>query len=69
MKNCELCGKKIPKQRLEALPDTRLCVKCSAKIGGDYVIEYQEEYADPSGHFEIPQTEIHISKKLRVIKD
>jgi len=25
---CEGCGKKIPKARLQALPDTRYCVKC-----------------------------------------
>jgi hypothetical protein len=26
---CEICGKKIPKERLEFLPDTTTCVKCS----------------------------------------
>jgi hypothetical protein len=26
---CETCGKKIPKERLEALPSTKTCVKCS----------------------------------------
>lgn len=64
MKKCEKCGKKIPKERLAALPDTRLCVKCSENIGGDYIVEYQEHYADP---FE-PQTDIRIVKKLREIK-
>jgi hypothetical protein len=27
--NCIHCGKKIPKARLLALPDTETCVKCS----------------------------------------
>jgi hypothetical protein len=43
MKNCKRCDKKIPKGRLEVLPDTELCVKCSQEIGGDYEIEIIEE--------------------------
>jgi hypothetical protein len=27
--NCSECGKKIPKIRLQVLPDTKTCVKCS----------------------------------------
>lgn len=27
--HCENCGKKIPKQRLKALPNITTCVKCS----------------------------------------
>lgn len=69
MKKCERCGKKIPKERLEAIPETRLCVKCSTEIGGDYIIEYHEVFADPTGHYENPQTDIIVKKKLRVIKD
>ena len=26
---CEVCGAVIPKERLEFLPDTKTCVKCS----------------------------------------
>jgi hypothetical protein len=28
-RNCELCGAKIPSARLEFLPETTTCVKCS----------------------------------------
>ena len=28
---CKICDKKIPAKRLEALPKTELCVKCSEK--------------------------------------
>ena len=35
-KDCERCGAPIPPRRLEALPDTRLCIECSEAIGGDY---------------------------------
>ncbi len=33
---CERCKKEIPPERIEALPDTRLCVTCSEAVGGDY---------------------------------
>ena len=32
---CEICGKKISKARLKALPNTKICIKCSAKYGSD----------------------------------
>lgn len=32
---CCLCPAEIPAERLEALPDTEVCVKCSEKIGGE----------------------------------
>lgn len=35
--SCELCGKPIPKARLEALPETRRCFSCSTKNGSDVV--------------------------------
>lgn len=28
---CALCGRKIPKARLEALPGIRVCVQCSTE--------------------------------------
>jgi RNA polymerase-binding transcription factor DksA len=31
MKSCSFCGEQIPEDRLEVLPDTKLCVECSRK--------------------------------------
>jgi RNA polymerase-binding transcription factor DksA len=31
--DCEECGNKIPKLRLEAIPYAALCVKCASKMG------------------------------------
>lgn len=28
-RNCSVCGEAIPQERLEALPDTGTCVRCS----------------------------------------
>lgn len=35
MKKCVVCGKAIPKARLEALPETNRCVECARKLGSD----------------------------------
>lgn len=35
MKKCVVCGKAIPKARLEALPETSRCVECARKLGSD----------------------------------
>ncbi len=32
---CARCGTMIPVERLEALPETRLCVACSQAVGGE----------------------------------
>ena len=32
---CEICGKVIPKARLEILPTTKRCVDCAKKNGTD----------------------------------
>ena len=34
-RQCERCQAMIPAGRLEVLPRTRLCVKCSRETGGD----------------------------------
>ena len=30
---CEICGKNIPKKRLEALPEATMCTTCRTKVG------------------------------------
>jgi len=33
---CQRCGVEIPAERIEAMPETRICVKCSEEIGGEF---------------------------------
>lgn len=40
---CERCKKMIPPERLEAVPQSRLCVACSQKVGGDTTISAKDE--------------------------
>jgi hypothetical protein len=35
---CARCRVEIPAERIEALPDTRLCVTCSQAVGGEYEV-------------------------------
>jgi hypothetical protein len=35
---CARCGEEIPSARLEALPDTLMCVQCSEEVGGDFTL-------------------------------
>jgi hypothetical protein len=40
---CEICGVEIPAERLECLPETRLCVDHSrmiAKYGGEFTLTF-----------------------------
>lgn len=34
--NCTRCGLEIPRERLEILPDTRLCVECVRAVKGEF---------------------------------
>ena len=33
---CQRCREEIPAERVEVLPETRLCVKCSQAVGGEF---------------------------------
>lgn len=48
MKNCERCGKEIPPERVEALPETHLCIGCSEEVGGDFEVKIIEENLEDS---------------------
>jgi hypothetical protein len=46
---CERCGVAIPAERMEALPETRVCVKCSQAIGGEFEMRIVPENLGKSG--------------------
>jgi hypothetical protein len=46
---CQRCGVQIPAERIEALPDTIICVKCSQEIGGEFQISAVPESIGKSG--------------------
>ena len=39
IKNCRVCNAEIPPARLQAIPETLVCVACSERIGGEFELE------------------------------
>jgi hypothetical protein len=64
---CQRCQGEIPPERLEILPDTRLCVRCSQEIGGDYVVTVVSENLGKAGSLKKNYGSASIRKKRRVI--
>jgi hypothetical protein len=46
---CQRCGIEIPLERIEALPQTRLCVGCSKAVGGEFDLTVIPENLAKSG--------------------
>ena len=46
---CARCGNEIPAERLEALPDTQVCVKCSQEMGGEFTVYVTPERTSKEG--------------------
>jgi hypothetical protein len=46
---CQKCGKMIPVERIEVLPETRLCVACSGLVGGEFDLAIVPENLAKSG--------------------
>ena len=46
---CQRCGKAIPAERIEILPDTRLCLACSKETGGEFEITLTPENLAKAG--------------------
>lgn len=37
MKQCEICKELIPLERIKAIPEIQLCVRCSQLVSEEYV--------------------------------
>ncbi len=48
-RHCERCGVEIPAERVEALPETRVCMRCSEAIGGEFEIRTSTENLGKAG--------------------
>ncbi len=46
---CARCGEEIPAERIEAIPETRVCVRCSAEMGGEFVVYAEAERTSKEG--------------------
>jgi hypothetical protein len=64
---CQRCKAEIPAERIEALPETRLCVQCSQEVGGDFVITMTPENIGKAGSLKKNYGGLSIRKRRRRI--
>jgi hypothetical protein len=65
---CHRCKSPIPPERLDALPDTWLCIACSKKMGGDYEVSFSEENIGKAGSLKKNYGGLSIRKRRRKIE-
>ncbi len=64
---CLRCRAEIPAERLEALPDTQLCVTCSQAVGSDYEVKVVPVNVGKSGSLKKNYGSYSVRKKRRTI--
>ena len=46
---CARCGEMIPAERIEAIPETMVCVACSKEMGGEFTVIVTPEKTSKEG--------------------
>ncbi len=64
-KYCRICGDAIPSERLEVIPDTLVCVRCSRKIGGEFELKVRVGGTGKAGSLKITGQEVTIKRQRR----
>lgn len=64
-KHCRICGAEIPPERLEVIPDTLVCVKCSRKIGGEFELKVRVGGTGKAGSLKITGQEVTVKRQRR----
>ena len=64
---CERCGAMIPPERIEVLPETRLCVACSQAVGGEFDVSIVPENLAKAGSLKKNYGSFNIKKTRRQI--
>jgi hypothetical protein len=65
---CARCGAAIPLERIEALPETRVCVRCSEAIGGEFEVTVIPENLAKSGSLKKNYGGYTVQKKRKTIR-
>ena len=64
---CVRCKAMIPDERIEALPETRLCVQCSQTVGGDFETVLVSENLGKAGSLKKNYGGVRLKKRRRTI--
>ncbi len=67
-RGCERCNGPIGLERLEALPETRLCLKCSEEVGSDFKVSVSPENLAKTNSLKKNWGGVNIHKKRRRIE-
>jgi reverse gyrase len=68
MRHCERCGGEIPAERIEAMPETRICVGCSREIGGEFEVRMVQTSLGKTGSLKKNYGDVSIVKKRKRIE-
>ena len=64
---CSRCKTEIPAERIEALPEARLCIKCSEEVGGEFEVTFTQENLSKPGSLKKNYGGVTLQKKRRPI--
>jgi reverse gyrase len=67
-RGCQRCKGPISPDRLEALPQTRLCLKCSNEVGSDFKVSLSAENLAKTNSLKKNWGGVNIQKKRRRIE-
>lgn len=65
---CVRCKAMIPPERIETLPETRLCVQCSAAVGSDFETAVVSENIGKAGSLKKNYGGFRLKKRRRKIQ-
>ena len=65
---CIRCKAEIPAERLEAIPETQLCVKCSEAVGSDFETVVVSENVGKAGSMKKNYGGFSVKKRRRKIR-
>ena len=67
-RECRRCGKTIPPARLEAIPETLVCVDCSETIGGEFELEVKVSSTGKAGSLKRTGQDVSVERKRRPLR-
>ena len=67
-RSCRFCGVEIPQVRLKALPDTRICLKCSESKGGEFELEVTTNSTGKAGSLKRTGQDVDVRRKPKQLK-
>jgi DksA/TraR C4-type zinc finger protein len=65
---CQRCKVEIPTERIEIIPETRLCVKCSEAVGGEFEVMVIPDNLGKSGSLKKNYGSWTVQKRRRRIE-